>query len=271
MILHQQKMSQGNWSKMHDKKTKPGLQQTLWVAVLNKISPRVIRFNFNFITAVCCLLGPSHQPIKGMLLQHKASVVTDTDGIFFFSSSSLDLCQVVPRVILSRGVWYVIFIYLFIFIFCQNTKKCAGYWENVRRLSPAGLWDPACVLCPGWRGQLCHRKCSHRGPPNLALRLDHPPSSDNWRQTKNTLKHSLVYREMEAQTVFDDSITDAAVVGCTWGSSWSCPQTVSVRGCSWEMLQKLHNMRSYKRNNRDVGEQEVYSYTYTLFSKALYF
>lgn len=44
--------------------------------------------------------------------------------------------------------------------------------------SPARLWGPAYVLCPGSQVRLCHRKCSLRGLPNPARHLDRPPSSD---------------------------------------------------------------------------------------------
>lgn len=146
------------------------------------------------------------------------------------------------------------------------TPKISG----VANFSPAGLWDPACVLCPGWRGQLCHRMCSPRGPPNPALRWDHPPSSDNWRQKKTTLKCTVkqlsgLWRNGGTKHFFlNIYIIQLQKLwgwwwGCTWGSSWSCPQTVSEWGCLSEMLQKLHNKRSCK--NTDVGEQEVYSHT----------
>ena len=42
------------------------------------------------------------------------------------------------------------------------------------------------------------------------------------------------------------------MVGCTWGSSWSCPQTVLVWWCLWAMLQRLHNMRSYKKTETQM-------------------
>lgn len=66
--------------------------------------------------------------------------------------------------------------------------------EHVRCLrtsSPAALWGPACVLFPGWQGQLCHRTCSRHGPPNPALRWDHPPSSGSLTHRSSSPVNSM--------------------------------------------------------------------------------
>lgn len=221
------------------------LQQTSSDLWLDEISLWVMTLDFYFITAVCFRLA-LQLPIKGILLQHKGSVVTDTDSIFFVLKLEP---KAEPQVILGRGMFHVSLIPV---IFSLNDREMRPLLWKCRTMgvfSPARLWDPAYVLSPGWRGRLCHRKCSHRGPPNLAPRSDRPPSSDSWRHRKRSIKQTPWFMDkMEAQNGLKS--IRVLVVGCTWGSSWSCSQTALVWGCLWAMLHRLHNMRSYKKKGR---------------------
>lgn len=144
--------------------------------------------------------------------------------------------------------------------------------------SPARLWDPAYVLCPGWRGRPCHRKCSRRGPPNLALHLDRPPSSDTWM--KGEIKHPLDYGE----TV---ELNRSTIHCCGGGLLYLRIQLVvssnslgvrmfvsdATEAAQYALLwEDKTGTRWYTSTKRDVAEQEVcFSYTYMLSPKALYF
>lgn len=121
------------------------------------------------------------------------------------------------------------------------------------------LWGPAFVPCPGWRGRPCHRKCSHRGPPGLALRWDHPPNSDNWGDMeRNGQKREREGRESRFhvwKTSRQRLFWIARRRFSTSGSSWSCSQRVWLWGCLLVMPRRPHNMHSYKKKNTNTKKK----------------
>lgn len=68
-------------------------------------------------------------------------------------------------------------------IICSYKKKKSD--------SLVKLWDPASLLCPGWRARRYHRTYNHHEPPNLGLHSDHPPSSDNCNPNTQSQKYTI--------------------------------------------------------------------------------